>query len=69
MTDWKPRSKYEVAPGLFIGSEISDIDREHRQLLKRYLDGDESVRPRMIELQNRRMDLLMPKVLRDVRKG
>ena len=41
MTEWKPRNKYEVASGLFIGSEIGDIDREKRPLMKKWLDtGD-----------------------------
>jgi len=64
MSDWKPSSKYEVAPGLWIGSEIEDIDREHKQLMGKLINGDESVKPRMRELQAQRMKLLAPRGLK-----
>ena len=60
MTEWTPRNKYEVAPGLFIGSEIADIDREIKTLLGKLLDGDDSVMPDINRLSDRRMELMKP---------
>lgn len=65
MNDWKPRSKYEVAPGLFIGSEIGDIDREKRSLMKKWLEtGDRNAFNEYMRLVKRREQLLMPKKFR-----
>jgi hypothetical protein len=65
MTEWKPRNKYEVAPGLFIGSEIGDIDREKRPLLKKWLEtGDKDAFADYMKLSKRREELLMPKFMR-----
>lgn len=65
MAEWKPRNKYEVAPGLFIGSEIGDIDREIKQLMGKWIkDGDEEAFRKIRPLQDRRMQLLMPKWIR-----
>lgn len=64
MTEWTPRNKYEVAPGLFIGSEIGDIDREVKVLMKKWLDGDQGAYIKMQQLYDRRMELMMPKRLR-----
>lgn len=57
-------NKYEVAPGLFIGSEIGDIDREVKIHMKAWLDGDQEAYIRMQALMHRRMELIMPKELR-----
>ena len=65
MTEWSPRSKYEVAPGLFIGSEIGDIDREVKVLMKKWLDGDQEAYVRMQKLYDRRRELMKPKIFRD----
>lgn len=65
MTEWVPRNKYEVAPGLFIGSEIGDIDREVKVLMKKWLDGDQEAYIKMQKLYDRRRDLMMPKRLRN----
>lgn len=64
MSEWNPSSKYEVSPGLFIGSEIGDIDREVKVLMKRWLDGDQEAYVRMQMLYDRRMELLKPKKMR-----
>lgn len=64
MTDWTPRNKYEVAPGLFIGSEIGDIDREVKVLMKKWLDGDLEAFDKMQQLYDRRIELMLPKRLR-----
>jgi len=64
MNDWVPRNKYEVAPGLFIGSEIGDIDREVKVLMKQWLDGDQESFHKMQRLYDRRRELLLPKGMR-----
>lgn len=57
-------NKYEVAPGLYIGSEIGDINREVKVLMKAWLDGDATAHARMQALMHRRMELMLPKELR-----
>lgn len=57
-------SMYEITPGLFIGSEIDDIDREVKVLMRKWLDGDQEAFNKMQKLYNRRIELLMPKRLR-----
>lgn len=65
MDNWKPRNKYEVAPGLFIGSEIGDIDRVIKTLMKKWLEeNDEDAHRKIIYFQKRREELLKPKWLR-----
>lgn len=64
MNNWVPRSKYEVAPGLFIGSEIGDIDREVKVLMKEYLNGNQESLKKIRRLQDRRIELLKPKMMR-----
>lgn len=64
--EWKPRSKYEVAPGLFIGSEIGDIDREVKVLMKKWLDGDQESYEKIRQLSVRRVELMKQKIFRDV---
>ena len=59
--EWKPSNKYEVAPGLFIGSEIGDVDREVKGLTRQWLDGDEEAFIKIQRLQDRRIDLMRPK--------
>jgi hypothetical protein len=56
------KSKYEVVPGLWIGSEKGDIDREIKQLLAKRIDGDWTTEDsvRFSTLTNRRMELMMP---------
>ena len=65
MSDWQPRSKYEVAPGLFVGSEIGDIDREIKVLMRKMLDGDENAIKEITRLSDRRIELMKPKRLRN----
>lgn len=53
--------KYEVAPGLWVGSEIGDIDREIKIQTAKMLNGDKTASAKIYMLQNRREALLMPK--------
>jgi hypothetical protein len=57
-------NKYEVVPGLWVGSEISDIDAETKFLIAQYLQGDTAVMSRIRLLQERKRQLLAPKKLR-----
>ena len=57
-------TKYEIAPGLWIGSEIGDINREIKNLMKRLVDGDESALPEITRLSREKEKLMMPKRLR-----
>lgn len=57
-------SKYEIAPGVWIGSEIGDINREINSLMKRWLDGDESVLPEITRLSRKKEQLMMPRKFR-----
>ena len=57
-------TKYEIAPGLWIGSEIGDINCEIKILMKRLVDGDESVLPEITRLSRKKEKLMMPKRLR-----
>jgi len=63
--EWTPRNKYEVAPGLFIGSEIGDIDREVKVLMRKYLqENDREALIKIKSLHSRRTELLKPKIMR-----
>jgi hypothetical protein len=50
----------EVAPGLFVGSERSDLDRAMKQATSRLLSGDDSAKDEMLAISRRRMELLLP---------
>lgn len=60
------KSKYEVVPGLWIGSEKGDIDREIKQLMAKRIDGDWNIEDsvRFSTLTQRRMHLMIPKRFR-----
>jgi hypothetical protein len=57
-------SKYEILPGLWVGSEIGDINREIKRLVKRLVEGDERVLPEITRLSREKEKLMMPKILR-----
>jgi hypothetical protein len=57
-------SKYEILPGLWVGSEIGDINREIKRLMKRLVEGDERVLPEITRLSRKKEKLMMPKRLR-----
>jgi hypothetical protein len=65
MNDQKPSSKYEIMPGLWISSEIGDINREIKSLVKRLVDGDENVLPEITRLSREKEKLMMPKSFRN----
>jgi hypothetical protein len=55
--------KYQVVPGLWVGSEMGDLNREMRQLLSRSIKEGrtEETDSRMREIRERRIQLLMGK--------
>lgn len=57
-------SKYEILPGLWVSSEIGDINREIKSLVKRLVEGDERVLPEITRLSREKEKLMMPKRLR-----
>jgi hypothetical protein len=57
-------SKYEILPGLWVGSEIGDINREIKRFVKRLVEGDERVLPEITRLSREKEKLMMPKILR-----
>ena len=59
-------TKTEIAPGIFVGSKINDIKAEQKDLIKKLLDGDESVLPRLTELGDEYCKELMPKRIRRI---
>lgn len=61
--------KYEVALGLFIGSEIGDIDREVKILMKEWLDGNQKSFHKIQRLYKRREELLKPKKMKNANRG
>lgn len=55
--------KYQVATGLWIGSEMGDLDQEMKQLLAKSIKEGrtEETDSRMREIRERRVQLLMGK--------
>lgn len=68
MNGRRSKSKYEIAPGLWIGSEIGDINQEVKKLIKKLVDGDDTVLPEINRLTNKKIELLKPKKFRDIEK-
>lgn len=60
--------KYQVAPGLWIGSEEGDLQRERQKLLTSMLDGDTTARVRIKEITDRLIELRMGKWKKDEQK-
>jgi hypothetical protein len=42
--------KYEVVPGLWIGSKNGDLQRERQILMSKFVNGDDSVKTRIKEI-------------------
>jgi hypothetical protein len=42
--------KYEVVPGLWIGSKNGDLHRERQILMSKFANGDDSVKNRIKEI-------------------
>lgn len=55
----KPNSidKYEVVPGLWIGSEIGDLYRERQILMSKLASGDDSSKKRIKEITDRLIEI------------
>lgn len=51
--------KYEVAPGLWIGSEVGDLYRERQILMSKLVSGDDTVKARIKEITDRLIEIKM----------
>jgi hypothetical protein len=58
------KNKYEIAPGLYVGSEMGDLNRELKTEMKKLFEGDEDARERINSISRKRRELLTPKLLR-----
>lgn len=56
-------NKYEVVPGLWIGSEYGDLGRELKMLMSKHPYTEET-KTRIREIMNRRIEIVESKVLR-----
>jgi hypothetical protein len=54
-------NKYEVATGLWIGSEIGDLNREIKTLMKQLLNGDDNALDKIKQIARQRQNLLSAK--------
>jgi hypothetical protein len=57
------KNKYEVAPGLYIGSEMGDLNRELKTEMKKLFNGDDIAKERIYSISEKRRELLTPKLL------
>lgn len=51
--------KYEVVPGLWVGSEIGDLYRERQVLMSKYANGDDSAKARIKDITDRLIEIKM----------
>tara|TARA_R110000782_G_scaffold9566_1_gene30675 strand:- start:496 stop:678 length:183 start_codon:yes stop_codon:yes gene_type:complete len=54
-------SKYEVAPGLYVGSELGDLGRELSTEMRNFLGGDKDALKRVHSISKKRTELLKAK--------
>lgn len=55
------RNKYEVVPGLWIGSEVGDLYRERQILMSKLASGDDTVKKRIKEITDELIEIKMGK--------
>jgi len=58
------KNKYEIAPGLYVGSEMGDLNRELKTATKELLEGKEGALEKINSISQKRTELLKPKLLR-----
>lgn len=51
--------KYEVVPGLWIGSKKSNLQRERQILISKWIEGDTESKNRIFEITNQLIDMHM----------
>lgn len=56
--------KYEVAPGLWIGSEYGDLIRERKKLIAKY-PHDEATKQRIKEITDRCIEIKLSRVFKN----
>lgn len=49
--------KYEVAPGLWIGSKKGDLQRERQILISKWIEGDAESKDRIFEITNELIEM------------
>jgi hypothetical protein len=49
--------KYEVAPGLWIGSKKGDLQRERQILISKWIEGDTESKNRIFEITNELIEM------------
>tara|TARA_R110000851_G_scaffold311714_1_gene471995 strand:- start:28 stop:222 length:195 start_codon:yes stop_codon:yes gene_type:complete len=62
------KNKYEVAPGLYVGSEMGDLNRELKTVMKEFLEGNEDALEKINSISRKRTELLKPRLLRKIQK-
>lgn len=55
------QNKYEVVPGLWIGSEIGDLYRERQILMSKLVSGDNTAKKRIKEITDQLIEMKMSK--------
>ena len=55
------QNKYEVVPGLWIGSEIGDLYRERQILMSKLISGDDTAKKRIKEITDKLIEMKMGK--------
>lgn len=58
--------KYEVAPGLWIGSKNGDLQRERQILISKLTNGDDSAKTRIKEITD---ELIRMRMSRTFKRG
>lgn len=49
--------KYEVVPGLWIGSKKGDLQRERQILISKWVEGDTETKNRIFEITNELIEM------------
>lgn len=49
--------KYEVVPGLWIGSKKGDLQRERQILISKWIEGDTESKNRIFEITNELIEM------------
>lgn len=60
----KMNDKYEVVPGLWIGSKNGDLQRERQILMSKLANGDDSVKTRIKEITDELIQMRISKTFK-----
>jgi hypothetical protein len=59
------KNKYEIAPGLYVGSEMGDLNQELKTVVKELLEGNKDALEKINSISRRRTELLKPRLLKN----